>query len=248
MQSYLPEPRNGVHYLTPPKTDFEEVYIRLRTKEQRVHDDAFVKQLPGVSATHPHAKEWNVRRKTQERFCAFLAQENKPSILDIGCGNGWFTAKMAPYTSEILGVDVGTEELEQAARCFGNETMKFACCNDIDLLPEAQFDLITFNASIQYFEPTDTFWKNLFRLLKPGGEIHLLDSPIYKPTDQNAAKERSRTYFDQQQESTAQGYYFHLTWDDLPVNYRVRYQPPNRLLKLLKSDSPFPWVVIGKGF
>src|SRR3989338_3570385 len=192
MHPYLPEPKNGVHYLTPPKTAFEEVYIRLRTKEQRVHDDAFVRQLPLVHRehvklsfeaeyrllrtkeqrvhddafvrqlplvpkTHPHAREWNMRRKTQERFCAFLATKNKPSVVDIGCGNGWFTARMAPFTSEIIGVDVGTEELEQAARCFGNELIKFVCCNDLELLPEAQFDCITFNASIQYFEPTEAF-------------------------------------------------------------------------------------------
>lgn len=246
MGSYLPEAQNGVHYLTPPKTAFEEVYIRLRTKEQRVHDDAFVKQLPLVSVTHPHANEWIVRQKTQERFCRFLASTDHPVILDIGCGNGWFTAKMAPHASEILGIDVGTEELEQAARCFGTETVKFACCNDLGLLPEAYFDLITFNASVQYFEPTNIFWNSLFRLLKPSGEIHLLDSPIYKPVDQPAAKQRSASYFDQQQEPTAQSYYFHLTWNDLPAQHKVRYNPPNRLLKLIKTDSPFPWVVIMK--
>ncbi len=244
--TYLPEAQNGVHYLTPPKTAFEEVYIRLRTKEQRVHDDAFVKQLPIVSSAHPHANEWMVRQKTQKRFCGYLASKNRPSILDIGCGNGWFTSKMAPFASEILGIDVGTEELEQAARCFGTETLKFACCNDLDLLPEAHFDLITFNASVQYFEPTDAFWNSLFRLLKPSGEIHLLDSPIYKQVDQKAAKQRSENYFDQQQEPVAQSFYFHLTWNDLPAQHTVRYNPPNRLLKLIKTDSPFPWVVIIK--
>lgn len=246
MRPYLPEAQNGVYYLTPPKTTFEEVYIRLRTKEQRVHDDAFVQQLPTVSASHPHTKEWLMRKKTQERFCRFLSSSNQPTVLDIGCGNGWFTAKMAPYASEILGIDVGTEELEQAARCFGTENVKFACCNNLDLLPEAQFDLITFNASIQYFEPTSAFWESLFRLLKPGGEIHLLDSPIYTQSDKKAAKERSANYFDQQQEPTAQSYYFHLTWNDLPHMHQVRYQSPNRLMKLIKTDSPFPWVVIGK--
>ncbi|HLP55676.1 MAG TPA: class I SAM-dependent methyltransferase [Fluviicola sp.] len=241
--SHLPEPRNGVHYLTPPKTAFEEVYIRLRNKEQRVHDDEFVKQLPVVPKTHPHATEWNIRRKTQERFCAFLAAKNKPAILDIGCGNGWFTAKMTPFASEIMGIDVGTEELEQAARCFGNASTGFTCCDELALLPEAQFDIITFNASIQYFEPTHLFWESLFRLLKPGGEIHLLDSPIYKRDDQQSARERSKTYFSEQQEPAAETYYFHLAWDDLPKQYTVRYRP-NRLSRLLKKDSPFPWVVI----
>jgi ubiquinone/menaquinone biosynthesis C-methylase UbiE len=246
MSSYLPEPQQGVYYLTPPKTAFEEVYIRLRTKEQRVHNDDFVQQLPLVPKWHPHAREWKMRRKTQERFCAFLASKKQPLILDIGCGNGWFTAKMAPYASGTTGVDVGTEELEQAARCFGSESVRFVCCSDLNLLPEAQFDIITFNASIQYFEPTTAFWENLFRLLKPGGEIHLLDSPIYEPTDQHAAKERSAHYFNQQQESAAEGYYFHLTWNNLPANYQVRYQSANRILRFFKTDSPFPWVVISK--
>ena len=105
---------NGVHYATVPKTDFEQIYLRLREKEQRIPTDGEVKQLPRVPAGHPHSKEWRLRRMTLRKFQRYAAGKNFETMLDIGCGNGWFTAQLKPFAKEIVGMDVTRLELETA--------------------------------------------------------------------------------------------------------------------------------------
>lgn len=235
---------NGVHYATPPKTAFEETYLLVRQQENRLPDDSLIRQLPEVPASHPHAREWRMRRQTLRRFMRYLAGNNFQTLLDIGCGNGWFTAKLTPFSHEITGLDVGQQELETAARCFPHERLTFLCCTDWRLLPEAYFDCITFNASIQYFSFSTDFWNQLFRLLKPGGEIHFLDSPFYAAEEVKAAKQRSLTYFKHQQAENAAAYYFHHTWEELPRGSEIRYSPAKWKQYFRWTQSPFPWIIV----
>lgn len=243
---WLPQPENGVYYLTPPKAPFEAEYLAVRTKENRVPVDDLVRKLPFVPSSHPHFREWQLRSDTLFRFQKYLKQLPQQHILDIGCGNGWFSYRMSQCGHTITGMDIGKTELEQAARCFPGELLRFICCDDWNLLPEAAFDLITFNASIQYFELTPTFWNSLYRLLKPGGEIHILDSPFYKPEELNAARKRSEDYFRHMQQPDAQTYYYHSLFQQLPESTRILYRPNKWLRKIWWNRSPFCWIVVRK--
>lgn len=235
---------NGVYYATPPKTDFEQIYLQLREQEQRIPSDEEVKLLPRVPADHPHRKEWRLRRMTLRRFQRYAAGKDYETLLDIGCGNGWFTAQLKPFAKEITGMDVTRRELETAARCFADDSLIFLCCTDWNLLPEASFDCITFNASIQYFSFSPDFWNRLFRLVRPGGEIHFLDSPFYTKKEVAAAKQRSNDYFRNQQSGDASDYYFHHTWEELPQGFETRYLPSAWKRYLSIPQSPFPWIVL----
>lgn len=191
----FPQPVNGVYILTAPKSDFEQVYLDVRSKEHRLPDDSFVALLPVVPKTHPHAHEWQLRKRTADRFVTYLQQHPKGSILEIGCGNGWFSHIVSNYATAVTGLDVGITELEQAARCFSLPHLKFVCCTDWSVLPEQCFDIIVFNASYQYFVHDSAFWQSLYRLLRPQGEIHILDSPFYHSDTQQEAHKRSESYF-----------------------------------------------------
>lgn len=244
--NWLPQPEKGVYYLTPPKAPFEAEYLAVRKKEDRVPTDDLVRKLPFVPSSHPHFREWQLRSDTLTRFQTFLRKLPQRHILDIGCGNGWFSYQMSQCGHSITGLDVGKTELEQAARCFSGEQIRFICCNAWNLLPEAEFDLITFNASIQYFELTPDFWNSLYRLLKPGGEIHILDSPFYLPEELNAARKRSTEYFLHMQQPNAQLYYFHPLFQQLPESKRILYRPNKWLRKVLRNRSPFFWISVSK--
>lgn len=235
---------NGVYYATPPKSDFEAVYLQLREKEQRVPADEQVLLLPYVPNDHPHAKEWRLRRSTLRKFQRYAVGKDFKKILDIGCGNGWFTAQLKPFAKEIVGIDVTREELETAARCFANDAISFVCCNDWSLLPENYFDCITFNASVQYFSFSPDFWNQLFRLLKPGGEIHFLDSPFYPLSEVAAARKRSENYFRDQHADQAAAYYFHHAWEELPQGFQVLHRSSGWKRAIGWSESPFPWIVL----
>src|ERR1700739_235600 len=100
------------------KNVFAENYIRLRKKEERIYTDAEVSKLPDISASHIHYKEWLIRKQSCNKLFKYLKKKSKKqNILEIGCGNGWLSAKLASVTSgDVTGIDINTEEIEQASR------------------------------------------------------------------------------------------------------------------------------------
>lgn len=233
----------GVVYLTAPKLDFEHEYIAVRQKENRLLTDETVKILPFLKEG-PHLQEWHKRVDTLNRIKPFLNQLDHKTILEIGCGNGWFSNLLVKGNNTVIGLDVGKDELEQAARCFQNENLNFVCCTDLNLLPKNEFDCVIFNASIQYFDLTSSWWEMIVNLVKKGGEIHVIDSPFYSETEIEAAKERSKKYFELLNEKQAHSYYFHHTWSELPSNSEILYKPQKMKRFFNKKASPFPWIRI----
>jgi hypothetical protein len=54
--------------ITGNHAQFHQQYIALRTKEQRVYDDATVSILPNVDETHIHYKEWMIRKHSARKI------------------------------------------------------------------------------------------------------------------------------------------------------------------------------------
>lgn len=232
-----------VRYLTDPLQIFEETYKSIRSKEGRWVSDEKVKLLPSIQGNHVLKSEWEKRAWMLYKFLKYLRKKQPKAILDIGCGNGWMTHKVGQVSQKITGIDVGKEELEQAARCFGSDSIQFICCSDWSLLPKASFDVIYFAGSFHYFEPDDQLWETLKSLLKPNGEIHILETRFYTSDEAIAAKKRTEDYFDSLGEKA--DYYYHLAWSLLPENHEILYKP-SILQKIFPKQSPFPWIRIRK--
>ena len=232
-------------YLTQPKENFELAYIEARKKENRLLSDALVQLLPYVPSTHQHSKEWKRRISTTKKFTDYLSSAPPSTILEIGCGNGWFSSKLLLQKNRVIGLDVGREELEQAARCFSSKNLRFICCNDFQLLPAKSFDIVVFNASLQYFNLDESFWKILKNLLTEKGEIHILDTPVYSEEESQKAKNRSKAYY-QQLGVDLIDFYHPVHWGQIPKPRKIFYQPMSYLVKLIPWYSPFPWICMYK--
>ncbi len=224
---------------------FQNAYLALRKAENRLYADADVKSLPRLLPDRWHAAEWRKRANTADSFMNWLG--NCPpnlSILDFGCGNGWFANIMA-REHRVTGVDVNLTELQQAVRCFGNERTTW-CLAGIENLPASTYSVITLNAAVQYFEDLSALITTLLQKLEPDGSIHLMDSPFYSAIEKPLAKERSRLYFAGKGFPEMAGHYFHHCWDDLePFHYRIRKKPQGKLSRsLFTGRSPFAWVSI----
>lgn len=234
----------NVTYITEPILDFEQQYSKVRSMEGRLLSDNEVMSLPNVSSNSPQYVEWKMRAWMLKKFSEYLKNKQPKNMLDIGCGNGWMTNYLSQFTETITGLDVGRTELEQAARCFATEKVKFICCSDLSLLQENSFDSIFFAGSLHYFKPNEVFWKTLLNLLKPEGEIHILETQFYSNSEIEGAKSRSEEYYSNL--GVKVDYYNHLSWDVLPENAEVLYRP-RRISKLFsKKASPFPWIKIHK--
>ena len=242
---------NNVYYLTPKELSFSDVYISVRDKEHRFLSDKEVMKLPFCSLENPHYKEWVLRQKSTKRFINYLElKKEELNILDIGCGNGWFTSHIANTSSKnkVIGLDINVDELEQASRIFNQENVQFVYGDIYNLDPifKNKINLIVLNASIQYFSNFPKLITLLKRFLKPNGEIHIIDSPFYNESDIEKAKQRTKDYYSKLGFPIMSLNYFHHKKTDIQ-DFKVMYRPKSFILsKVSKEDSPFMWLCYDK--
>jgi trans-aconitate methyltransferase len=232
---------------------FQHDYNRLRSKEGRLYDDATVLRLPDFSGPAQLEKEWRVRRRSAKKLSDFLTKRKPELIVEVGCGNGWLTNYLATaLPSECWGIDVNTFELEQAARVFRHQhNISFL---NIDLSRTADIffkaDMIVVAGAIQYFPDLSEIIKKLTRHLISGGEIHILDSPLYGSiSEARAARERSQAYFASKNLPEMTHHYFHHSIQTLSDFRHSIVDGPRSLTSIMKrffqkEYSVFPWVRI----
>lgn len=232
-----------------------DLYLRLRQKEGRLYSDEVVARLPDLPGGHPLADEWRARSASASRLTRYLARRPRPlRILDLGCGNGWLSNLLAQNGHVVTGADLNRPELGQAARVFAtNPNLSFVEV-DTDSLPfkPQAFDLILLASVIQYFEDLAALLRSLTAYLKPRGEIHLVDSPLYADEELKGAMQRSKEYFTSLGFPEMAEHYFHHRFAALDgFSFKILYQPHIIWLRakqfLGQVDSPFPWVVLRPG-
>ncbi len=244
---------NGINISTETRkrfADFEAQYSHLREQEGRILSPDEIRRLPVTDSDQPFHREWEMRRNTIANFLTYLQKKKGPlSVLDLGCGNGFFSALIAKQGHEVAGVDVCLFELEQASKIFGSQNPTWYYADFLsDKLHERSFDLITFNASFQYFSKPAQVIAHALTMLGPNGEIHILESPFYENEDDaEAARQKSLKHFQEMGSPGMIGFYHFNTWSVLQ-GFEYEVQSKNKLLSKLigKAVSPFPWIVIAK--
>ena len=230
-------------------TDFSKQYYLLRESEGRIYTDEEVRLLPTISPQHRHYKEWLVRKGSCDKLVKYVSNKNRAlQILEVGCGNGWLAANLAAVQeSKVTGIDVNAEELAQAIRVFNKiPDLEFFNCslNDV-LIKELRYDIIVFAASIQYFPSLKKVLAATMKMLKPAGEIHLLDSNFYAEKEIAAAKQRTMEYYQSIGFPEMINQYFHHAKEDLAeFDHEVLYDPHSLISRFTTNKNPFYWIKI----
>ena len=230
----------------PPKPDFEELYIAVREHEKKIYTD---KQLQALPDFDTHSNEWEIRKRSSGRLLAYLQKKRKHlKILEVGCGNGWLSAKLAAIANtEVTGLDMNLVEITQAKRVFKRPNLQFINegFNESSFENE-KFDVLVFAASLQYFSSVIRVLTQAMNLLKQGGEIHIIDTPFYAPDEAAKAAERCRAYYaDMGIPEMADHYFHHAISEFWGFKYQVLFNPAGILNRLFKKH-PFYWIVIKK--
>ena len=88
-------------------------------------------------------------------------------ILDLGCGDGALTEKLAALGCVVVGVDASPEQV-QAARARGLD----ARVASGEALPfEAEFDAVFSNAALHWMKKAEAVVQGVWRALRPGGRF-----------------------------------------------------------------------------
>ena len=121
------------------------------------------------------------RSKYQGLIDLLPAERRFQRSLDVGCGTGLLTSRLASCSTEVLGVDLSATAISRAREQFGaNPKLAFAEADLLNLDPrhDGGFDLVVVADAIYYLPEaalTDTGLKalasRLARLLRPSGVL-----------------------------------------------------------------------------
>jgi ubiquinone/menaquinone biosynthesis C-methylase UbiE len=250
--SYIPGQKpKSIRKASVPNGPFEETYLRYLRKDNRTYDDAEVRELPDTFFYNLHKQEWEMRAKTVQRLLKYISRPNEPAnqfrMLEIGCGNGWLSARIAQMPQfNVVGLDVNYFELEQAARVFPFDNLDFVY-GDLfdDIFPEESFDVVVLFDTIQFFPNLQQLINRCRQYLKKGGELHILESPIYQEKDlEQAAKQTLDYYQNLGLPEMAELHHHHSRKDLASFDYQFLYRPGGLGKLLGQKGSEYPWVKI----
>ena len=171
------------------RRQFLNDYGKIRQAEGRGSDDAaYYLALPYRDLTGKNSAQWEIRAKSYD----YLAHKVLPTIesklkrpldvLDLGAGNGWLSYRLALRQHHPVALDIFGDSSDGlgSARHY---PLKFPLIEaDFDHLPfpSLGFDLAIYNSSIHYSADYVRTLTEARRVLRPGGTIIIMDSPVYR--------------------------------------------------------------------
>jgi ubiquinone/menaquinone biosynthesis C-methylase UbiE len=141
----------------------------------------------GGVITHPGAYEvfanvWFLgqRDRVFERLVAASGAQPGEKVLDVGCGTGYFSRRVARAVSPagtVVGIDPSEPMLDYAtAHAPANCTFRAAAAEDLPF-GDASIDLIVSSLAFHHI-PTEhraDAVREMFRVLRPGGRLFIAD-------------------------------------------------------------------------
>jgi len=120
------------------------------------------------------------RYQTEEgiKLIELLNVRNGESILDVGCGNGLLTLKIAKNNPEgsVLGIDSSRDMLKKAVENKKEQdirNIKFQLKDALSVDYENRFDAIFSNSVLHWIKDHKELLKRFYEALKPGGRMTL---------------------------------------------------------------------------
>ena len=110
------------------------------------------------------AREIMLKRK--RKFVEKKTGMRKGSLLDIGCGTGYFAGSMKEAGWQVTGIEVDKKAREFAAQRF---KLKVLSPDQITFIPSKSIDCITLWHVLEHFHDPLRYLSQISNLLKPGG-------------------------------------------------------------------------------
>jgi len=129
-----------------------------------------------------HIYDWRWGRYIAKTLSFFQAWANIPTtaaVLDVACGTGALERLLLNDNpaQTIVGVDISEQMLTQAQqKLSGYDTVSFQQAIASQLpFPDQSFDVVVSANAFHYFPEPELALKEMKRVLKPGGQLMILD-------------------------------------------------------------------------
>lgn len=132
-----------------------------------------------------------------------VRKDNPNRLLDVGCGSGYLTRRLAEITNVCLGIDISSESIRLANKLYSADNLQFKCSSIRDFTSELQFDACVSNMVFMSDPEWLTSMQRIYDLLKPGGRLYFtITHPCFWPRYWNYQNEG---WFDYSQELFIEG-------------------------------------------
>lgn len=103
-------------------------------------------------------------------------------ILDLACGQGFFTGEFYKKGACVIGVDISGELIAAAKKNFPkNIRFEIAPAENLNFLPKGSVDKVTIIMAIQNIEDVVGTFKECHRVLKPNGKLLMvMNHPAFR--------------------------------------------------------------------
>lgn len=117
-------------------------------------------------AASKHQKEWGTK------IIAELELQGHERVLDLGCGDGTLTARIAELLprGKVIGIDASKSMIHTAQSRVRNNLL-FILMDINNLAFSEQFDAVFSNATLHWVKDHRRLYENISRVLRPGGLI-----------------------------------------------------------------------------
>ena len=103
-------------------------------------------------------------------YAAYQRYPLNGRILDLGCGDGRFFRLTWPHATDVVGVDLNSEVAELGRRSGVYRKIHVAPAQQVPE-PDATFDHVFANCSLEHMDHLDGVLAEIRRCLKPGGTL-----------------------------------------------------------------------------
>jgi SAM-dependent methyltransferase len=103
------------------------------------------------------------------------------TILEIGCGTGYFTRELTQRGADIVAIDVSPDLLEIAKAKYSAPNVRYEIQNAYTLTyADAMFDSVVGSSILHHLEIEEAL-REIYRVLKPGGTVYFTEPNMLNP-------------------------------------------------------------------
>ena len=165
---------------------FIDHYRRVRRAERWEVEATAIASLPYPASGNPHAALWRRRAASYRALLRTLAARGpRLRILELGAGNCWLSWRLAGLGHSVEALDINDDPEHGLRAAVVLPKISGSLClvhASLDRIPFAdrQFDAVIAAASLHYARDLPGTVAEARRVLRPGGLLVLLDTPLYR--------------------------------------------------------------------